>query len=147
MLQDLLTTRFKLALHRERKPVSVYELVVAKGGPKLPPPNADVSQRPVRGHEFFPRVEGDSFVFEDVSLADFSGMLMQLRGIDLPIVDHTGIAGRYDLILKSAPGATREADTWLLFSLIQDQFGLRLSSAKAPIDVVVIDHVGKPSEN
>lgn len=147
MLQDLLATRFQLALHRERKPVAIYELVAAKSGPKLPPRNADDSQRPVRGHEFFPRVEGDSFVFEDVSLADFAGMLMQLRGIDLPIVDHTGIPGRYDLMLKSAPSATREADTSLLFALIQDQLGLRLVSGKAPMDVLVIDHAGKPSEN
>ena len=129
MLRDLLLTRFQLALHRQTKPVAVYELVVAKGGPRLPSPKTDDPQRPVRGHEFFPRVEGDSFVFEDASLADFAGMLMQLRGIELPIIDRTGILGRYDLILKSAPSATKQGDTSWLFALIQDQFGLRMASA------------------
>jgi uncharacterized protein (TIGR03435 family) len=74
-------------------------------------------------------------------------MLTQLRGIDLPVVDHTGITGTFDIVLKSAPNATREADTGALFAIIQEQLGLRLASAKAPFEVLVIDHVEKPDEN
>jgi uncharacterized protein (TIGR03435 family) len=60
MLQDLLANRFRLALHREQKMLPAYELVIAKGGPKLPAPNAGAS---IHAAESLPRVQGDSFVF------------------------------------------------------------------------------------
>jgi uncharacterized protein (TIGR03435 family) len=72
---------------------------------------------------------------------------MQLRGVDLPVVDHTGITGTFDIELKSAPAATRDANTAALFDIIQDQLGLKLKSAKAPIEILVIDHAEKPSRN
>jgi uncharacterized protein (TIGR03435 family) len=147
MLQDLLSNRFKLALHRETKMLPVYELVVAKGGPKLSPANGDVSRPLVYGAESLPRVRGDSFLFSDVSMAEFAQMLTKLRGIDLPVVDRTRIIGTFDIVLKSAPAAAREADSAALFAIIRDQLGLRLSSARAPIEVLVIDHVEKPSVN
>jgi uncharacterized protein (TIGR03435 family) len=147
MLQDLLAKRFKLALHRETKMFLVYELVVAKSGPHLPAANAGASRPLVHAAESLPRIQNDSFVFSDTSMAEFAQMLTQLRGIDLPVVDRTGITGTYDIVLKSAPGAAREADSGALFAIIQEQLGLRLAPAKAPIEVVVIDHAEKPSEN
>jgi uncharacterized protein (TIGR03435 family) len=136
MLQHLLAARFKLALHRESKLFPVYELVVARG-----------ASSPVRAAESLPRVENDSFVFTDVSMAEFARMLSQLRGIELPVIDRTGIAGTFDLVLKSAPSAAREADRGGLFALIQEQLGLRLAPAKAPFDVLVIDHAERPDAN
>lgn len=147
MLQNLLATRFKLTLHRESRMLPVYELVVAKGGPKLPAANAGGPQPAVHAAESLPRIRNDSFVFSDVSMAEFAQVLTQLRGIDLPVVDRTGIAGNFDIVLKSAPSATRDGDSDALFAIIQEQLGLRLAAAKAPIDVLVIDHVEKPSEN
>jgi len=147
MLQDLLSKRFKLALHHENRMFPVYELVVAKGGSKLLPANGDVSRPLVHGAESLPRIQGDRFLFSDVSMAEFAQMLTQLRGIDLPVVDRTGIIGTFDIVLKSAPAAAREADSAALFSIIRDQLGLRLSSAKAPIEFLVIDHAEKPSGN
>jgi uncharacterized protein (TIGR03435 family) len=147
MLQNLLATRFKLTLHSEIKMLPVYELVVAKGGPRLPSANADASRLPVHVAESLPRIQNDSFLFSGVSMAEFAQVLTQLRGIDLPVVDHTGITGTFDIVLKSAPNATREADTGALFAIIQEQLGLRLASAKAPFEVLVIDHVEKPDEN
>jgi uncharacterized protein (TIGR03435 family) len=146
MLQDLLVKRFKLALHRETKMLGVYELVVARGGPKLPPANA--TSRPLlHAAESLPQIQNDSFLFSDVSMVEFAQMLTQLRGITLPVVDRTGITGTFDIVLKSAPNATREADSAALFAIIQEQLGLKLVSAKAPIEVMVIDHAEKPSEN
>jgi uncharacterized protein (TIGR03435 family) len=144
MLQDLLAKRFKLAIHRETRMLPVYELVVAKGGPKLPKANASA---PVNTAESLPRVENGSFVFANASLADFAQMLAKLQGVDLPVVDRTGIAGTYDIVLKGAPAAAREADTAALFTIVQEQLGLELTSAKAPFDIVIIDHAEKPSQN
>jgi uncharacterized protein (TIGR03435 family) len=147
MLQDLLAKRFKLALHRETRMLPVYELVVAKGGPKLPAANAGASLPLVHAAESLPRVQNDSFLFSDASMAEFAQMLTQLRAIDLPVVDRTGITGTFDIVLKSAPSVNREGDSAALFAIIQDQLGLKLVPAKAPIEVIVIDHAERPSEN
>jgi len=146
MLQDLLATRFKVRVHRERKTSSVYELVVAKGGPKLPKNKADTlpSSYP---RESLPRVVDGSFVFANVSMTEFAEQLTQLRGIDLPVVDRTGIQGVYDITLKSAARAVLEQDGPSLLTLLQEQLGLKLVSAKDPIEVFVVDHAEKPSAN
>ena len=142
MLQELLALRFHLAVHRESRMLPVYELTVMHA--KLPPPK-DEGQ--VHAADSLPRVEGGSFVFYDATLPHFAEMLSQLRGVDLPVVDRTGIAGTYDLILKGAPDAAREGDGTALFRIVEDQLGLKLQPAKAPFDVIVIDHAEKPSGN
>jgi len=146
MLQDLLAKRFQLAIHRETRMLPVYELAVGKGGPKLPKANPG-SAEPVHTADSLPRVENGSFVFANASLPEFAQMFAKLRGIDLPVVDRTGIAGSFDIVLKSAPAAARDGDTAALFALVQEQLGLKLVSAKAPFDIVIIDHVEKPSGN
>jgi uncharacterized protein (TIGR03435 family) len=95
--------------------------------------------------ESLPRIQ--SFLFSDASLAEFAQMLTQLRGVGLPVVDRSGITGTFDIVLKSAPSATQEADSAALFAIMQEQLGLKLVAAKAPMEVVVIDHAEKPSEN
>ena len=147
MLQDLLAKRFKLALHRGTKMLPVYELVVAKGRPNLHAADAGASCPLVHAAESLPRIQNDSFLFSDASMAELAQMLTQLRGIDLPVVDRTGIMGTFDIVLKSAPSAAREADSAALFTIIQEQLGLKLAPAKAPMEVWVIDHAEKPSEN
>lgn len=146
MLQDLLAKRFELTLHRETKMLPVYELVIAKHGPRLPAPK-DTNLSPTHAAESLPRVQDGSFVFEDTTLPEFADKLSLLRGIDLPVVDRTGIKGVFDITLKSAADAILQSDGPSLFTLVQEQLGLRLVSAKAPVEVLVIDHVGKPSEN
>jgi bla regulator protein blaR1 len=145
MLQDLLEKRFQLTLHRETKMLPVYDLVVAKGGPRLPAPKADLA--PAHASESLPPVQDGSFVFQDASITEFAAKLSLLRGIDLPVVDQTGIKGVFDITLKSAADAILQPDGPSLFTLVQEQLGLRLLAAKAPVEVLVIDHVGKPSEN
>jgi uncharacterized protein (TIGR03435 family) len=145
MLQDLLAKRFNLALHRETRMLPAFELVVAKGGPKLP--SANPPRSGIHAAESLPRIQNDAFLFTDVSMAEFAEMLTQLRGIELPVIDRTGIAGNFDIVLKSAPSATRDADAAALLAIIEEQTGLKLVSAKAPFEIVVIDRAGKPSQN
>jgi uncharacterized protein (TIGR03435 family) len=144
MLQNLLATRFRLATHREPKRTSVYELVVAKGGPKLPP---DKSRSLAASHvrESLPRVDNGGFVFSNVSLADFAEQLSQLRPVDQPVLDRTGIGGVYDIVLKSAASAILQPDGPSLFTLIEEQLGLKLIAAREMLPVLVVDHAEPPS--
>lgn len=146
MMQDLLARRFKLQFHREQKRTSVYELIVAKGGPNLPKDKSATlpSSFP---KESLPRVVDGGFVFSNVSMGEFAQQLTELRGIDLPVVDRTGIQGVYDITLKSAASAILDPQGPSLLTLIQEQLGLKLVSAKDPVEVVVVDHAEKPSAN
>lgn len=144
MLQQLLAERFKLALHHETKAVPVYELTVAKGGPKLPEARVDDGHHAA---ENLPRIQDGSFVFEDCSMAEFAAKLSQLRTIDRPVVDKTGIAGYFDLVFKGAAAAQLQPDGPSLLTLLQEQFGLKLVGAKSAVDAIVVDHAEKPTEN
>src|SRR5204863_5288062 len=118
---------------------------IAKGGPKLSAPKTGTS--PSHAVESLPRVQDGSFVFPDTSIAEFAAKLSLLRGIDLPVVDRTGIQGVYDITLKSAASAILEPDGPSLFTLIQEQLGLKLAPAKARFEVIVVERVEKPTEN
>jgi uncharacterized protein (TIGR03435 family) len=158
-LQSLLATRFQLKTHNTSKEGPVYALVIAKNGSKLrtaqgeKPNNRGMTMRPGQ-------LEGQgvpiSFLAEDLS-----------RQLSRIVVDDTGLAGIYDFTLKWTPderlsqtfknaGAGNEgagnappsgASGPSVFTAIQEQLGLKLQSEKAPVDVLVIEHVEKPSEN
>lgn len=146
MLQDLLRTRFNLKLHHEQKPTSVYQLIVANGGPKLPPNKSDKLPASYP-RETFPRVVDGSFVFTNTSMPEFAQQLTEIRGIDLPVVDRTGIPGVYDITLQNAAAAVRDPNGPSLLTLIHEQLGLKLVSAKQPLEVLVIDHCDEPTAN
>jgi bla regulator protein BlaR1 len=146
MLQDLLATRFKLQIHWESRRTAVYELVADRGGARLPEDKGDMLL-PSYPRESYPRVVDGSFVFTNVSLAEFADQLADLRGIGLPVIDHTGIAGIYDITLKSAAHAILESDEMIIPTLIQKQLGLKLVPAKDLVQVLVVEHVEKPSAN
>lgn len=155
MLQKLLSDRFRLAFRRDKKELSVYALVVGKGGPKLTKSEGDPNGLPAlffRGPGVLP--------VRNATMADFAGV-MQAAVLDRPVVDQTGLAGRFDFQLKWTPDETQfggrgarvpppddHADVPPdLFAAIQHQLGLQLKSVKAPVDVLVIDRIEKPSEN
>jgi len=142
MLQDLLAKRFHLTVHRETKPVPVYELSIAKDGPKLPAPKP-ASDLQVK--ESLPRVQDGSFVFENATLGDFAEKLSLLRGVELPVIDRTGIPGVYDIVLKSAAGALLQPDAPPVSTFVREQLGLKMTAAKVPMEVFIIDHFEKPS--
>ena len=94
-----------------------------------------------------PRVEDGNFVFHDTSMPEFAEKLSQLRDIDRPVVDRTGIKGVFDITLTGAATAMLQPGGPSLFTLVQEQLGLKLVSAKAPIEVLVVDHAENPSVN
>lgn len=93
-------------------------------------------------------------------MEDFAGV-MQSAVLDRPVVDQTGLQGRFDFILKWTPDESQFGGLGVkvpppsenadappnLFTAIQEQMGLKLEPTKAPVAVLVIDHVEKPSEN
>ena len=125
----------------------VYELVVAKGGPKLPARKPDSDLPADHAAESLPRGQDGSCLLQNVSMAGFAAKLSLLRGIELPVIDQTLIEGVYDITLKSAASAILHPDGVSLFTLIQEQLGLRLVSAKAPMEMFIVERVSKPSEN
>ena len=155
MLQKLLVERYKLTLHHDKKELSVYVLSIAKNGPKLTKSEGDPNGLP----GLFFRALGALNV-RNASMADFAG-LMQQAVLDRPVLDQTGLAGRFDFTLNWTPddsqfggmGAKIPPPTDSatappnLYTAIQEQIGLKLDATKAPADVLVIDHVEKPSEN
>jgi uncharacterized protein (TIGR03435 family) len=144
MVQELLSSRFSLRAHQEEKLTPVYDLVIARGGVRLTASKGDaLPQGSLK--ENLPRVVDGSFVFRNVSLAEFARQLSELRGIEFPVIDRTGIQGTYDITLQSAAREVLESDGSTLPALIREQLGLKLVSAKEPFRVLVVDHVEKPS--
>jgi uncharacterized protein (TIGR03435 family) len=146
MLQKLLADRFGLKFHREQRPLNVYAIQVAKGGPKLKPAAHPESQPGQRASQ-----QGAALCnkMSNVAMTDFV-LDMQFFVEDRPLVDQTGLTGRFDITLCYTPDEARNTDPDAppgLFTAIQEQLGLKLQPVKAPVDVFVIDAVQKPSEN
>jgi len=155
MFQKMLADRFKLTFHRDKKELTVYTLNVAKTGSKLKQSDSDPNGLPTLG------LRGLGRLFtRNASMADFAS-LMQTTALDRPVVDQTGLTGKYDFTLDWTPDESQfggrggqappPADNAEvppdLYTAIQQQLGLKLESTKAPVEVLVIDRVEKPSEN
>jgi len=171
MLRSLFEDRFKLKVHRETKESPAYALVVGKGGVKIKlsrdqsPENVDGPAPPGAGpNHGAVRIGVGNLVGNAVTLSWFASMLSPR--LDRLIIDKTNLAGRFDIRLQWAPSAAEDlfgVPTEIIdmngvtvrpdpsgpsiFSAIQEQLGLKLESTKAPVDVLVIDHVEMPSEN
>jgi uncharacterized protein (TIGR03435 family) len=153
MRQSLLADRFQLKAHFETREIPVYELLVAKGGPKLKE-NQDKSNARIRSG-------GSGILATAVSIHNLTDALESAADVGgRLIVDKTGLAGRYDISLKWTPlqavaasggeGASTPAsggEGVSFFTAIEEQLGLKLVPAKAPGQVLVIDHIERPSEN
>src|SRR5205823_14395126 len=148
-VRSLLADRFRFKCHLVTKELPVYELVLAKSGPKF----AETTAEPARRHSI--SSNGNSHKIDmkatGITMADaarsFSG------DVGRPIVDKTGLTGQYDLQMTWAPAtpAAQDSDagpgTPSIFTALQEQLGLKLVSAKGPVQVLVIDSAEKPSEN
>jgi uncharacterized protein (TIGR03435 family) len=138
MMQALLADRFKLTVHKESKEGTIYALVVAKNGLKIKelPPDA-----PTAGST---HTRGGELSAQGIKL---SSLVLSLSGeVGHPIVDKTGLKGNYDIELKWATEES-QSDGPSLFTALQDQLGLRLEPQKGPVEVIVVDHAEKASEN
>ncbi len=150
MLQAVLEDRFHLKYHYQAKALVGYKLIVGKSGAKLeeiqPAIGANGLPEPGRMHGARGEITG-----EGVSMADFSQLLSQQVG--RPVVDGTGLRGNYNFTLKWTPDLGSAATPSGLgpgpsiFTAIQEQLGLKLTSAKVPVRTLVVDQIERPEEN
>lgn len=146
MLRKLLEDRLQFKFHREKREISSYQVVIAKGGPRLIRSEDSPTGLPTQtgGHSG----DGLSRTFTNNSMADFA--LGMQTFVDRPVVDRTGLPGRYNFTLNWAPDdqlANERSAQPGLFTAVQEQLGLKMTPVKAPVTVYVIDHVEIPSTN
>jgi uncharacterized protein (TIGR03435 family) len=143
MLQTLLTDRFKLIAHRDTQQGRTYTLTVGTNGPKL--------QDAKEGRRNYINWTGPGQVTftENTTLLGLINILSTLLGS--PVLDETGLKGSYNFSLEfTDPGDPRPRQTDSapdLFATIQEQLGLRLQATKGTVEVLVIDHMDRPSVN
>jgi uncharacterized protein (TIGR03435 family) len=163
MLTSALTERFKLKVHTETKVIPVYELTVARGGPKLKetaPVETKPADGPGSGSGGSPAIavgrKMTSFSIGgghyQMSGAPMSALANQLSSVERrSVIDRTGLTGNYDIDLKWTPDdapAGGDGDTGpSIFTALQEQLGLKLEAAKGPVETLVVDHAEAPSEN
>jgi uncharacterized protein (TIGR03435 family) len=134
MLRKLLAERFDLRVHRERRQLRVYTLVVARRGPKMKEASG------IRGNFTFGPGHVAASEFSMAELADrLGGPVFQLG---IPVIDSTGLPGTFDFTLDWSTGdaAVEAIAKPSLFTAIEEQLGLKLKPAKSMIDIWVVDH-------
>ncbi len=140
MLQKMLVDRFKLAAHRDKKAFAVYALIVGKNGIKI-------SEVPGNGSHSSSS-SGRHYEGKCVNMAAFADFLA--RRIDLPVLDMTQLRGYYDMKLDwpEDPDSADNPSKPALRDAIEEQLGLKLESRKAPLEILVVDHIERiPTEN
>jgi len=147
MLQSLLNDRFQLKFHREMKKFAVYFLTVGKNGPTFREAPSDANRHAMVG------VEGRKYIL-DLSLTSMQTLAKNIHStffVKQPVLDKTGLTGIYDIKLAATPEFmllnSSEPGDIDIFTAVQSQLGLRLESGKAEVEVLVIDHIEKPSAN
>ena len=147
MLQKLLADRFNLKVHREQREMSVYALVVGKSGPRFKESGPDATYSGYGG------VNGRNQYMKGskVSMEWLAEMIPNVAFVDRPVVDKTGLTGTYDIRIEATPEFRINNNPDLadisIFSAVQDQLGLRLEPQKALVEILVVDHIEKPSAN
>jgi uncharacterized protein (TIGR03435 family) len=140
MLQALLADRFKLVVHKETKELPIFELVVAKGGPKIQPAHRE----PSVADDFIQTHSGRMKALM-VPMSDFALVLSSTLG--RRVVDKTNLEGKFDFQLEFAPEKETDSDRPSIFTALQDQLGLKLEASRGPVEILVIDSAELPSEN
>jgi uncharacterized protein (TIGR03435 family) len=148
MYRKLLADGFQLAFHREKKELPVYALTVAKSGSKLAKSLGDPDGLP--DETGYGDRTGQTIHFTNTSMDDLAALLQTVGSDGKPVVNQTGLAGRFDFTLhwtRDETAATEPGAAPGLFTAIQEQLGLKLEPVKAPVDVLVIDRAERPSVN
>lgn len=154
MLQSVLEDRFKLKAHRETRELPVYILTIAKSGLKMKPAPCDSVGDPAcqaslrEAMKTWPQPVNGSWETMDRFLVGLATMTNGRRAI----IDKTGLTGVWDMHMHGDfrppnPGAEPTEPGESIFTALERQLGLHLDSGKAPVEVLVIDHAEKPSEN
>jgi uncharacterized protein (TIGR03435 family) len=153
-LQTLLVERFHIQMHHETRELPAYALMVAKDGPKLTKGDGDPAhpQSMGFGGAYGQTMSGGG---ANATLADLAGELQRLT-LDRPVVDRTGLTGTFNIQLTftrenpAAMGLSPDLPDNAapsIFVALQQQLGLKLEPVKAPVDVLVVDHAEKPSDD
>jgi uncharacterized protein (TIGR03435 family) len=147
MVQSLLADRFHLKIHRETKERSVYLLLIGKNGSKLRVVKTDSPKTGggVRINGPLMQSLSESEAPEGWDMPRLAGYLGDVPDVGRPVLDRTGLTGLYAFSLQFS--RKDGDDRPIVFLALQEQLGLKLEAAKAPLDVVVIDHVERPSGN
>ncbi len=159
MLQALLADRFQMKSHWETRQLPAYNLVVAKPGrlqrsTGAPP---DAAELKVWGEHPIPPLyqrndgAGYDYVAHGATMINIVAMIR--TQLNRPVTDKTGLSGKYDFVLRYRGATEQDEDpastdpTPPLDQAIQNVLGLKLEQTKGPVQVLVIDHIEKPSEN
>jgi uncharacterized protein (TIGR03435 family) len=146
MLRALLADRFGLTFHRQTKELRSFAMTVAKGGHKLHESANDAT--PSRQNS------ATGTTVKAMTLKEFGDFMA--GPLQTPVVDMTGLPGRYDFVLDFTPYLpdgehVMKVDfantTGIIIAAMQGELGLKLESRKESVDVMLIDHVEKPSAN
>jgi uncharacterized protein (TIGR03435 family) len=157
MIRNLLTDRFALTLRREQRDLASYVLTVDKSGPKNLTPSTRTSPYP--SLEFNRAPNGVILPARNAALGEFCQMMQQVV-LDRPVVDRSGLKGRFDFQLTFLPNETQfDGQPPItasqvtgepapdLFEAVRSQLGLKLQSAKVPTQVLVVEHAARPTAN
>jgi uncharacterized protein (TIGR03435 family) len=153
VMQKLFAERFALQVHEEKRKMEASVLIVSKDGPKMTK-TADASSP--TNVLMYPQ---GVIIAKSATIADLAQWLRSILG--QPVMDKTGLEGRWDFTMKWTPDETQFADVPEsarrpaddanppppLFTAIQEQLGLKLETQKADVPVLVVDHVAHPSPN
>lgn len=180
MLQNLLAERLGLKVHWATQQIDIYALVVAKGGPKFkvaapdsPQASEDASKRGIPdkvGSNGFPIPPPGNRPWvgaapdgkmgmrgHNETMAEFARAIAP-RTLGAPLMDATGLTGKYDYTIfwsmsatsaaRQGTPATDDADGPSIFDAVQEQLGLKIEKRKGPVQMLVVDHIEKkPTEN
>jgi uncharacterized protein (TIGR03435 family) len=172
MLRTLLEERFQLRLRSETKSMGAYELTVTKGGARLMPPKTESCAEPGKntaseqGATSLPPC-GRAWLKGDRSLVEIAGLSLTMRdftsalsnALGSIVFDKTGLTQKFDVRLEFSPeglntgkpgvpdSAPSEPASTPLFLALERQLGLKIESAKRPVEVLIIEHAARPSAN
>jgi uncharacterized protein (TIGR03435 family) len=175
MMQALLEEHFHLKIHHETTEGPVYFLTVARGGPKLrsftegsctpyssPPPPLQPGQKYCEQLVGLLTSQKGQATAEGTTLDNFSNLLRPV--LERPVINKTGITGKFDIHIEfslegtfaAIPGlqpsgalssASNPTGSPSIFTVVQEQLGLKLEPGKGPVERFVIDHIERPTEN
>ncbi|HEX3879099.1 MAG TPA: TIGR03435 family protein [Bryobacteraceae bacterium] len=138
MMQALLTDRFHMVFHREKKAIPGFALIVAKNGPKIQPVKDNGDRNANTG--------GGRFIMEQMPMDDVARQLTGKLG--QPVQNETGLAGVFTFSMTYNPdngmsGKAEDSTIPSVFTALEEQLGLKLAARKIPFDVVVVDSIDK----
>jgi uncharacterized protein (TIGR03435 family) len=144
MQQNQLAERFQLKTHWETKEMQVYVLATAKRGPKLKESAAASPMMSIGSTGGITQM-----MFKGSPVEQFAKQLSHVPGVDLPVLDKTGLTGNYDFELRLARGPNGVAgpEGESVFTAIEDQLGLKLEAQRAPISILVVDKAEKTPQD